>query len=247
MTSPCARVTLVHTSDVHISPDSGADHGRAAFLGVLDLAWRERADLLLIAGDLFDRNRVPDADLAFVAERLGDLIVPVLIVPGNHDQLDQGSVYHRLPLPPNARLITSEEGEILDFPHLDLEVWGRALIDHHPGHRPLADVRPDRRRRWLVGLTHGHYDEAVPASGLPYRSSTITPAEIAATGFDYLALGHWHVPTDVSHGEVKAMYPGSPDPRQARDAGNVAVVHLDRDQGVAVDLVPVASLIPATS
>src|SRR5437867_775553 len=92
-------VTLVHTSDVHISPDSGKDHGHRAFEAVLDLVRRTSADLLLIAGDLFDRNRVPAEDLRFVEERFAGLPVPILLVPGNHDCLDAGSVYHRLEAP----------------------------------------------------------------------------------------------------------------------------------------------------
>ena len=241
MTTPRPAVTLVHTSDVHIGPDSGPNRGRDAFGAVLDLVGQVRPDLFLIAGDLFDRNRVPDADLRFVESSLAALALPVLLVSGNHDSLDAGSVYHRLALPPNARLIADEEGEVIDFPDLDLEVWGRPLVDHHPGYRPLASERAARRRRWRIGLMHGHFDDNVPRTGEPFRSSTITPAEIAATGFDYLALGHWHVPTDVSHGDVKAHYPGSPDPYQARAAGHVAVVRLTEEHGVQVELVQVAS------
>jgi DNA repair exonuclease SbcCD nuclease subunit len=240
MTTGRDPITLVHTSDVHIGPDSGPNRGRDAFCAVLDLVGRVGPNLFLIAGDLFDRNRVPDADLRFVEMSLEALALPVLLVSGNHDSLDAGSVYHRLVLPRNARLISDEEGEVVDFPDLDLEVWGRPLVDHHPGYRPLAAEWPARRRRWRIGLTHGHFDDNVPRNGEPYRSSTITPAEIAASGFDYLALGHWHVPTDVSHGDVKAHYPGSPDPYQARAAGHAAVVCLSEARGVEVELVRVA-------
>ena len=44
-------------------------------------------DMLLIAGDLFDHNRVPDETIAFVQEQLRRLQRPVVILPGNHDCL----------------------------------------------------------------------------------------------------------------------------------------------------------------
>src|SRR5262249_18682216 len=90
MTNSRPAVTLVHTSDVHIGPDSGPNRGRNAFCAVLDLVGRVRPDLFLIAGDLFDRNRVPEEDLRFVEGSLGALALPVLLVSGNHDSLDAG-------------------------------------------------------------------------------------------------------------------------------------------------------------
>jgi DNA repair exonuclease SbcCD nuclease subunit len=45
--------------------------------------------------------------------------------------------------------------------------------------------------------------------------------EIAATGADYLALGHWDRPMRVGNGAVPAYYSGSPELAQT-----VNLVHL---------------------
>src|SRR5262249_7254747 len=68
----------VHTSDVHL----GAHHGPSAFaedhnalsaqafVRVIDLASERDADLLLIAGDFFDNDRVPEEIIWFAAEEI---------------------------------------------------------------------------------------------------------------------------------------------------------------------------------
>ena len=44
-----------------------------------------RVDLLLIAGDLFDHNRVSDETVEFARRELDRLRSAVVILPGNHD------------------------------------------------------------------------------------------------------------------------------------------------------------------
>jgi len=57
------------------------------------------------------------------------------------------------------------------------------------------------------------------------RSSPITAAEIEASAYDYIALGHVHVFSDVSQGLTRAVYSGTPAPLYASDeAGWVAYV-----------------------
>jgi DNA repair exonuclease SbcCD nuclease subunit len=43
----------------------------------------------------------------------------------------------------------------------------------------------------------------------PERSSPIFADELRDTGWDYIALGHHHVQTDVSQGRVAAYYAGA--------------------------------------
>ena len=57
-----------------------------------------------------------------------------------------------------------------------------------------------------VVAAHGHLNLSKEDA---HRSSPITYDEISATEADYVALGHWHVPTDASHGGVTAWYPGA--------------------------------------
>lgn len=247
-------LTIVHSSDIHIGRrgNEERDSGVEALRAVGRVCERERADLLIIAGDLFDHNRVGPALLNEVEQALAALPIPVILTPGNHDALEPGSVLTRLDLGdrPDRHLITSEDGETVPYPGLDLIIWGRALVDHHPGYRPAQGVPARDGARWYVGIAHGHYLPPPDHSGLftrpgwvPPRSSPIFHDEIGESQLDYLALGHWHVPTNVSHGRTTAWYCGSPDPTDCQPAGHAAVVRLG-DAGTTVTIAPLKDLIP---
>ena len=120
---------LAHTSDIHLgmSNDWQKDFSTAAFKSVIDAVPRLEADILLLAGDIFDHSRVSDDLLEFFTEQVGRLPVPVVALPGNHDCYDSTSVYRRGPfhkLPENLHVITALEGESFSFPGMGLTVWG---------------------------------------------------------------------------------------------------------------------------
>lgn len=77
--SPVARnhaVRVAAIGDLHMKPE-----GSLLSTPLSDL--RQRADLLLVAGDLTDAGRIIEAEAA--AELLGAVGVPVIAVLGNHD------------------------------------------------------------------------------------------------------------------------------------------------------------------
>lgn len=236
---------LVHTADVHLGElpnawsSAAPDADERAFARVVDTVLAESADALLIAGDLFDSNRVPEPAIQFAAAQLSRLSCPVVLIPGNHDCYDGSSIYRRFDfrgIGPHLHPLYAEEGEIVTFERLGLTVWGKGLVDHAPANRPMAGVpgRDGERRaagHWLVGLAHGHFVE----DRRELRSSLITPDEIAGSGLDYLALGHVHVFRDVSQGEVRACYPGAPRISYAPDVGSLAIIRLDPVSGVSIE------------
>jgi DNA repair exonuclease SbcCD nuclease subunit len=109
-------------------------------------------------------------------------------------------------------------------------VWGKGLVEHDHNYRPLAGVPPRRGDYWHIGMAHGYFVDEDEMQ----RSSLIYPQEIAQSGLDYLALGHVHVFTDLSHGTTRACYPGTPAPLHlgVNNGGSVALVILDPDDGV---------------
>ena len=71
------RIRIAAAGDIHTSPTSRADTA-AAFAAVAD-----RADLVLLAGDLTQHGQVDEAEV--VADACRGLPVPVVAVLGNHD------------------------------------------------------------------------------------------------------------------------------------------------------------------
>lgn len=212
---------IVHTSDVHLGAFSGREAGvweqkrdrmHTGFRAVVDLAIREDAGALIIAGDFFDNDRVASDVVDFAIAEIRRYGRPAFVVPGNHDPMDPGKLYWRRDFEaeaPNLRIIREHAGEVFEADALDLVLWGRAYIDTDYRFRPL-DGLPERfDRRWHVAMAHGHF---VPDGERNDRSMPIHEEEIAgkAGHWDYFAFGHWEAHADVSTRGATAVYSGAP-------------------------------------
>jgi len=87
---------ILHTADWHLGKIlKGRERTaeiRQALQGLLGLVRSERIDLVLVAGDLFDRTNVSTEAEAAAFEffvGLGELKVPALVIAGNHDSRDR--------------------------------------------------------------------------------------------------------------------------------------------------------------
>ncbi len=236
---------VLHTADVHLGSDGSLNaeerlarqtRDREVFRRIVDRALADRVDLVLIAGDLFDHNRVPDDTVAFVRAQLVRLGQPVVIMPGNHDALYRNAIYDRHDIGAGAshvHVIRRLDGERVELPALDAVVWGRAMEEHAPEFKPLAHLPSRDRDRWCLAMAHGFFYEARQR---PERSSPIFADEIRDAGWDYVALGHQHVQTNVSQGGVTAYYSGAPTTewRGADPDEPVLCIDLSDDGGVRV-------------
>ena len=232
-----SEIVVVHSSDLHV--DDGyterkwSGDGAGPLAAVLETASALDAGVLLLAGDVFEHNRLPPALLQRAADLLGEAPCPVVMLPGNHDPLMEGSVWHRGGFADIDGIhVLGVEGERAAFPDLDLEIWGRAHRDYSDM-APLAEPGP-RSRRWHVVAGHGHFVEERPPAGGLNPSWLISGDEIEGTAADYVALGHWNLSVQVGNGSVPAWYSGSPDL-----AGTVNAVRLGAAGAVAVAREPV--------
>lgn len=207
-------IVIVHSSDLHVDDTASASKhtdGIASLEAVLAAARAHNADIVLLAGDTFDNNRVPMPVLDHAGRLLADAGIPVVILPGNHDPALPNSVFERgrYATIPTVSIVGITHDEAIAFPGHDLEIWGHA----HRDYENMAPLRGPRARttRWQVAIAHGHYE---PPHNLatPLRPSWLFSDEhITDTGADYLALGHWDRPARVGDGSVPAYYSGSPD------------------------------------
>lgn len=217
---------IAHTSDVHLQNGDDGAHARAAFTRVIDAVIANDAGLFLIAGDLFDDNRVRKDVIHFVYEELSRVPCPTVIIAGNHDCWEDGSILKRMRLREageHVTLLDDVAGMQIELPELHATVWGRCMVDHSREYRPMAGAPRRRRDLWHIGMAHGLYSDDPDIE----RSSLITPQEIASSGFDYLALGHVHAHRQMRHGKTLACYPGVPAPYYGTEAlGSMALVEL---------------------
>lgn len=225
-------VVLVHSSDLHIDDDiqPGLYNGLDGLNYVLRAAEAEHADVLLLAGDTFDNGRVPEDIAKQAGALLGQARMPVVMLPGNHDPAMPDGIFHRSGILglEQALVIGHTHPERLLFEHLDLEILGRP----HRSYNNMAPlpVVPERTTRWQVIVAHGHFVPPHEWHEDTHRSWRMSADDIAQTGVDYIALGHWDRPEAVGDGRVRAYYSGAPDLAQT-----VNVIRLDPASGVSVE------------
>jgi exonuclease SbcD len=243
---------LLHTADVHLGArhadlgeQAAAQRERqfAAFRASVDVALAEKVDLFLVAGDLFDSNVQPRRSVERVAAELQRLAagkIRAVLIPGTHDVYDRASIYRAYDLPalsgsgPDEDLVTvltPDRSEIV-LPALDAVVYGRVFETKRAPHSPLEglDAAHDDRGTWKIGLVHGAV--AIPGK-TEHDEVVVTKEEIAASGLDYLALGHWHSAQSGTAGATTFAYSGAPE-AVALDqdrAGKVLLVSLDEKNG----------------
>jgi DNA repair exonuclease SbcCD nuclease subunit len=245
---------LMHMADVHLGarhddlgPAAAAQRERQfdAFKRAIDLALDEKVDAVLICGDLFDSNSQPKRSVERAAAelaRLGERHVPVVVIPGTHDCYDAGSIYRVFDLaelagaPLDSDLVTvlTDTRRVAQFDNIGITVRAHVFPTKRASESPLAAIAvhdADRtNRNWQVAMIHGSL--AVPGR-FDADEVSFTEQEIAASGLDYLALGHWHSFREGRAGKTVWAYSGAPE-AVALDqdgAGQVLIVNLEERDG----------------
>ena len=228
---------ILHCADLHLdSPFSSlpAEKSRilrqsvlTAFSNAVDRAAGDGCDLMVISGDLFDSDFVTAKTLEAVCAKLSSHPeLSVAISPGNHDPYSKSSFWSRAKFSPNVHLftedrmsrfsITSSSGE-----HID--VYGYAFTSPALDRCPMAATRPVDPE--AINIVCAHADIYEP---LRKKYAYIPPAEIAKTGYDYVALGHAHTATvPEKAGETWYAYSGSLCGRGWDECGEKGALELD--------------------
>ena len=212
-------VRILHTSDVHLGAYTSEPHkdgelepSLQAFSHVMELGREQGAELVLIAGDFFDHNRIKRPFVEATAEVLGASGLPVVILPGNHDPFMPEGIYaqHGDAFPSNVHILSDAEGELVLLDDVGVQVWGQAHVDFYD-FRPAAVCPAWRhtpeRHYWRVAMAHGYVVEAGAQSRYSYQ---IHHDDIAGLDAHYVALGHIDVHQDVGPDGTDAYYAGAP-------------------------------------
>jgi DNA repair exonuclease SbcCD nuclease subunit len=241
---------IVHTSDVHLGAYGGSTSVKGGnnemlqegFARVIDLAINQEADALLIAGDFFDNGRVKQDTVDEACETIDRFPGNTILLPGNHDPMDDEGLYWRFDLEAQAdrlTIIREHMGEYVEIDGLDLVIWGRGYRDSDFHFKPLEGLPKRKDDRWHIAMAHGHF---VRDGYDLQRSMLMHPEEIGAGQghWDYMAFGHWEPHTDVSVDGVTAVYSGAPMALSGsgRNSGFAVVADFD-DDGVQWEPHPV--------
>lgn len=206
--APADGLVVLHTSDLHLGGRWHKGDEFTTLCAVLAAAREVQADVLILAGDIFDTHRVGEQVVETSARMLDDAGARIVILPGNHDPATPDAVYRRSSYVdlPNVSVLGVTAQDAIEFPALGLEVAGIPHLSYDDM-RPLAPRRPRTQPHRIVAA-HGHW---VRGPHDHHRAWLIHDHEIAATDADYVALGHWDVAQPAGDGSVPAYYSGSPE------------------------------------
>jgi DNA repair protein SbcD/Mre11 len=223
-------VKFVHTSDLHLdTPFKGLsawnselaaklkDATFKSFRNIIDLCIDQKADFLIISGDIFDsENKSLAAQLKFVSElkRLSGKGISAYFVCGNHDPLK--SWLDTITLPDRVFRFDSSKGQFHRFTKGDeviADIHGISFNEKVVTENLAADYQlAPKPAPVSIAILHG-------TTGVPGPHENYAPfksIDVIRKGFDYWALGHIHKMQVVSPSNPSIIYPGNP---QGRDFG----------------------------
>lgn len=190
------------------------------------LCKQEGCELMLLTGDLFD-GAWSRQTLETVKQTLGELKIPVVITPGNHDFCAPGSPYWQEQWPENVHIFKKAKIESIVLPELDCRIYGAGFEAMDcPG--LLKRFRAEGEEKWHIGALHGE------AGNANSTYCPITKYQIQESGLDYLALGHIHKQGSLPAGETVCVWPGCPMGHGFDETGEKGVMIVELDEGVNV-------------
>jgi DNA repair exonuclease SbcCD nuclease subunit len=219
-------VRIIHTADVHLSPEHP---GRMEALEqVVDLCEQEDADLLLITGDLFDAN----VDLEDLKTDLRPLFsensFQTLVIPGNHDksafrQEDYfGEDLEVLQDKPYSQKII-EDLNIVAVPYTN-KAFSELV-------KTLSEALEEDKENIL--MIHCTLAGATGGFGEESEYLPVKPSELVQTGYDYVLAGHIHSSaTRKTFGNTVFAYSGSPVSISSNETGKREAWLLETGEGL---------------
>ncbi len=194
-------IKFIHAADFHLdsafsnlSPEQARERRQEQRQALTEFAQAcEGYELVLLAGDLFDGDQVYLDTVEALKSCFASISAPIYIAPGNHDPIKEDSPYLREDWGENVYVFKTEEIQRIELPGCDL--YGAAYVEGNK--EPLKGFTVADPERLNILLLH---------TGAEYNP--ITVEQIAASGLDYLALGHVHSADVRKEGDCTYAYSG---------------------------------------
>lgn len=234
---------FIHTSDWQLGitrrflhPGARDRFARArldAIRRIAEAARENQCRFVAVCGDVFESNQVSRNTVATALEALREIPVPVYLLPGNHDPLNDASVYihphFTNHLPDNVHIVADAAPIPVDD---GVELVGAPWLGKRPGANPLHAVLTDLRPATdvvRICLAHGEVDALSSFSD----SQTAISFEamrraLADKRVHFIALGDKHSLTRVG-ADNRIWYSGTPEATAFRepDPGWINLVDID--------------------
>ena len=228
-------IKALHCADIHLDSPFASENPAASelrrkeltntFISIISYAKQNNADIVLIAGDLFDCDFVTMETINILLDEFASAPdCRFIISPGNHDPYTDTSVYNRVLFPDNVYIFTQDTLSYFDFEEINTNVYGYAFTKSELLHNPFAGHKP--HDSGMINLLCAHGDLTPGTKYCP-----ITKDEIRSGGFDYIALGHIHNSGGMAQeGGVRYAFSGCPEGRDFGETGYKGALWLEIDK-----------------
>ena len=207
---------FIHIADLHLGSSPEAEFlwgkNRAeeiwdSFAAVIDACNEKEIDLLLIAGDLFDRPPVW-ADLDRAAKLFARLTATeVVMIAGASDYITEDSPWKTYPWQSWVHMLSDKHCMNVQLGNINTSVHGCSYYAPTEGKPYLEDARPDKESEYQILLGYTGDDNHMPAD----------LSELSEKGFDYIALGYEHKASVMQNMHI--AYAGSLEPLSVQETG----------------------------
>ncbi len=221
-------IKILHTADVHIGAREAHLEALAqqrrfetvfTFEKTVRLAAQNGVRLFLIAGDLFDSNRIEEVFIKRTLEAIKSAAeITFVFAAGNHDPLSADSPFLKHEIPENLKILPARDS-VLELEALGVRVYGCSFDSvYKKGEERFLLTTPDDDIINILCI-HGELK-----SDLNSDYNSVTVDFLKSCGMDYVALGHVHRRTAVQKiGKAFAAYCGCPEPHGFDETGKKGV------------------------
>jgi len=216
---------ILHISDTHLgyaayrkSTEDGINQREMdvynTFEEFIKYSIKNKPDLIIHAGDLFDSVRPNNRAITFAVKELVKLSkenIPIVIISGNHEQpklKETGHIFSVFDHIENVYPIYSEKYEKIDFEIKDKRIIIHAIpqtSSKKDFEIELRKLKPDKKADINIFTAHGSVT-GVKNFSMNEFNELIIPTRVLCRNFDYIALGHFHSYTKL---ETNAFYSGA--------------------------------------
>jgi len=243
---------IFHIADLHLGltfrnhPEASDDlvNARYETLGRLTiLANKREADILVIAGDLFDKTGMKVSEIRRAAEMVSRFEgKAVLVLPGNHDYITpESALWERFRVEAGEKILVLDRKEPVDLSDygLDAVVYPAPCHAKHSAENAVGWVRHAGKPsdKMLIGIAHGSIGGVSPDFHGQYFPMEVS--ELEEAGVDIWLMGHTHITwPEIPDQKDRIFNPGTPEPDgfDCRHGGRAFLHRMDADKSIRTEV-----------
>tara|TARA_R100001143_G_scaffold63512_2_gene71150 strand:- start:3613 stop:4713 length:1101 start_codon:yes stop_codon:yes gene_type:complete len=248
---------IFHIADLHLGlrfqnhPEAQETLVQARYESLeklVGMANEKDADILAIAGDLFDKTSMKVSEIQRAVQAInrfeGNV---VLVLPGNHDYITADSpLWDRFKKDAGESVLVLGEKVPVDLSEYDLSaiVYPAPCHAKHSSENAIGWVKDEEKgsEKIHIGIAHGSIEGVSPDFDQRYYPMTVR--ELQDSGVDIWLMGHTHITWPEKPGKKDMVFnPGTPEPDgfDCRHEGHAFLHIIDQKKSIQTEILSTGS------